>query len=94
MAEFVVDGTDTPCGYQQITSLSTAVGLTIPTYAKRALIVAETQAVRYSDGNTTPTATVGMPLAVGQPLWYTGNLSALLFIEQTASAKLNVLYYG
>lgn len=93
MADQVVDGVDTPCGYQQVTDLSASVGLTVPASATRALIVAESQAVRYSDFST-PTASVGMPLAVGQPLWYTGSLTALRFIEQTASAKLNVLFYG
>lgn len=93
MATDVVDGVDTPIGYQQITSLSTPTGLTIPSTARRAMIIPESQAVRYSDFST-PTASVGMPLAVGQPLWYTGNLGALRFIEQTASAKLNVLFYA
>ena len=91
-----------PCGYQQITTLSTAggVALTVPveTSARRAptmaLIKCETQAVRYTDDASAPTSTVGFPLAVGETLTYTGNLAALKFIEQAASAKLNVLYYA
>ncbi len=84
----------TQMGYQQITSLSTSTALTVPNGATRVLIVAESQAVRWRpDGATTaPTATVGMPLAVGQPLVYSGDLSAIRFIEQAASAKLNVFY--
>jgi hypothetical protein len=85
------------CGYQQITSLSSAQKLTVPTTCggppTLAVITAEAQAVRYRDDGTSPTATVGMPLATGVALSYEGTLSAIQFIEQTASAKLNVLFY-
>lgn len=82
-----------PLGYQQITALSAATALTVPTGANFAVIIAETQAVRFRDDGTAPTATVGMALAVAQEFEYAGNLSAIRFIEQTASAKLNVSYY-
>lgn len=81
-------------GYQQITSLSASTALTVPTGATMALIVAETQAVRWRDDGTAPTASVGMPLATGVSLSYDGDLKAIRFIEQTASAKLNVAYYA
>jgi hypothetical protein len=58
-----------------------------------ALIVAEGQAVRWRDDGTAPTATVGMPLAVGIPLQYDGDLTNIKFIEQVAGAKLNISYY-
>jgi hypothetical protein len=88
-------------GYQQITSLSAASGLTVPTRAPDgsfqkptfALIVAETQGVRWRDDGTAPTASVGMPLAAGVPLQYDGDLNKIQFIEQAASAKLNISYY-
>ena len=88
-------------GYQQITSLSTATRLTVPTtdangLAARpaiAIIVPETQAVRWRDDGVAPTATVGMPLAVGVTLQYDGDLTQIQFFEQTAGAKLNVSYY-
>ena len=89
-------------GYQQITSLSAATGLTVPTLTPAgnnnkplfALIIAEGQAVRWRDDNTSPTASVGMPLAVGVPLQYDGDLSKIKFIEQAAGAKLNISYYA
>lgn len=89
-------------GYQQITSLSSAAALTVPATDSNgltqkpvmALIVAETQAVRWRDDGTAPTASVGMPLAVGVPLQYDGDLTKIRFIEQTASAKINISYYA
>jgi hypothetical protein len=88
-------------GYQQITDLSSAVGLTVPTLAPDgsnqkptfALIICETQGVRWRDDGTAPSASVGMPLAAGVPLQYDGDLNKIKFIQQSASAKLNVSYY-
>lgn len=88
-------------GYQQITSLSGSTALTIPATDKNglnckptiAIIVAETQAVRWRDDGTDPTTTVGMPLAVGVTLVYDGDLSKIRFLESAGSAKLNVSYY-
>jgi len=92
-ATHVVDHRLTPLGYQQITSLSAAAALTIPAGAHFALIQAETQPVRWRDDGTNPTTTVGMKLAVGDSLWYSGDLTAIRLIEQAASAKLNISYY-
>jgi hypothetical protein len=85
----------TRLGYQQITSLSSATGLTVPSVDLNglscrpsiAIIVSETQAVN-------PTASIGMPLAAGVTLQYDGDLTKIKFIEQSASAKLNVSYYA
>lgn len=82
-------------GYQQLTGISGAVAVTVPTGASLAICIPETQAVRWRDDGTNPTAGVGMPLAVGDALFYDGaNLAGLTFIEQTASAKVNIIYYG
>jgi len=89
-------------GYQQITSLSSSTALTVPSVdvnglscrPAMALIIAETQAVRWRDDNTAPTAGVGMTLAVGATLQYDGDLTMIRFIEQAASAKLNISYYA
>lgn len=83
-----------PLGYEQITGLSTAKALTVPTGARKAQIQAEDQDVRYRDDGTDPTATVGMVLASGADLWYEGDLDALSFIEATTGATLNVSYYA
>jgi hypothetical protein len=81
-------------GYQQITSLSSATGLTIPQGTTLALIVPETQNVRWRDDGTNPTASVGMPIFVGASLSYDGDLSRIRFIESTAGATLNISYYA
>lgn len=81
-------------GYQQITSLSSAASLTVPVGATFARIICEAQAVRWRDDGTAPSATVGMPLAVGTLLEYDGDLKRIQFFEQAASAKLNISYYA
>jgi hypothetical protein len=81
-----------PLGYQQIT-VTTVQSLTVPSGATHALITAEAQAVRFRDDGVAPTATVGMPIAVGATLEYGGNLSQLQFIAQSAGGIVNVLYY-
>lgn len=92
----------TRLGYEQITGLSSAKGLTVPSVDLNglackptlALIVAESTAVRWRDDDVNPTASVGMPLATGVTLQYDGDLSKIRFIEQSASSKLNVTYYA
>ena len=92
----------TRLGYQQITGLSSAKGLTVPSVDLNGLacrpsitlITPETQGARWRDDDTDPTASVGMPLAAGVTLQYDGDLTKIKFIEQTASAKINVTYYA
>ena len=92
----------TRLGYQQITSLSAATGLTVPIIDVQglsckpviAIITPETQTVRWRDDGVAPTASVGMPLAAGVTLQYDGDLTKIQFIEQTASAKINISYYA
>jgi hypothetical protein len=89
-------------GYQQITSLSGAASLTVPARDANglsikptlALITPEGAAVRWRDDGTDPTTAVGMPLASGVTLQYDGDLSRIRFIQQTASAILNISYYA
>lgn len=82
-------------GYQQVTSLSSAAGLTIPAGAGLALLQVTGQNVRWRDDGTDPTTTVGMVLTSGgDPFPYSGDLSKIKFIEVTASAVLNVTYFA
>ena len=94
--------TTTAClGYQQIVGLAASTALTVPTRdlnglnadPTMALIVADTQGVRWRNDGVAPTASVGMPLAPGVPLLYDGDLTVIRFIEQAATATLNITYY-
>ena len=81
-------------GYVQLTNLTVATGLTIPAGTRLILIQAESQDVRWRDDGTAPTASVGMVLAAGAGISYTGgNPISLSFIESLPSAKLNVTFY-
>ena len=82
-------------GYQQITSLVTATALTIPAGTAFALITPQTQAVRWRDDGTDPTAAIGYPLEVGSELQYAASsLTRLKFIEQVPGAVLNIAYFS
>lgn len=82
-------------GYQQVTSLSSAATLTVPAGSQRALIQATGQNVRWRDDGTNPTASVGMRITAGDTMDYdAGQLKVIAFIEEAASATLNVSYYG
>jgi hypothetical protein len=94
LATYVVTPAGKALGYDQITSLGSAVGLTPPSGALVAVIVAEGAAVRWRDDGTAPTATVGMPLPAGGQMTYAGDLGAIQFIEQADGAALDVSYYG
>ncbi len=55
----------------------------------------EVQDCRWTDDGTTPTLTVGMVTMIEDaPFWYAGDVSALLFFNDTAGSLLKVLYYG
>lgn len=88
-----------PLGYCQLTSLASATALSacsggIPTGATMFDLICETQAIRYRDDNVAPTATIGQPLAVGVLLnKYSGTLSQVQLIQQTASATCDILFY-
>jgi hypothetical protein len=89
-------------GYQQITDLTASTALTVPIKSPEglnakpvlALIVAEGAPVRWRDDGIAPSATVGMPIAVGVPFQYDGDLTKIRFIQQSASAILNISYYS
>ena len=84
-------------GYCQL-SVSTAVKLStcssgVPAGSVVAYIIPETAAVRYREDGTNPTTTVGVPVAVGQQLIYSGNLNVVTFVAQSGTSTLNVAFY-
>lgn len=88
----VTDAINTPQGYHQITTLSSAVGINAKN-GRWALIQAINQNVRWRDDGTDPTDAVGMVLHAGHTLPYYGDIRTIRFIETTASAELNVSVY-
>lgn len=90
----VLAGKYRPLGYQQLTAAATAQSLTVPEGARLALIQGLLQASRWRDDGTAPTASVGMQLAAGSELSYSGNLSLIQFIEEAASVELNITYFA
>ena len=91
--DYTVDGKLAPLGYEQITDVSSVQELKRPTGARVAKIQALTQDVRWRDDGTDPSSTVGMVLAAGTDMLYTGDLLKIKFFEAAASAELNITYY-
>lgn len=91
--------TDKCVGYTQQT-VNAAAALTMPAVATPihkpnfVMIVAEAQAVRWRDDGVAPTATVGMPLAVGATLLYDGDLAKIQFIAQVTGGIINSSFYN
>lgn len=85
-------------GYQQVISLGSAVALTVPSGADLAVIQAEGQNVRFFLDGSSPTATTGGRIIkdsqVPTQIRGVDGLKVAKFIEEAASAKLNILYYG
>lgn len=85
---------NTCVGFQTLSSLSTATRLTIPNGARFAMISVEAQDVRWLDDGNNPSASVGMPMSVGDTMWFTGTISEFRVIEQASGARVSVGYYG
>jgi hypothetical protein len=86
-------------GAEQITGLSTVKTLTPPSGTLvnyGALINVVSQNVYMSTDGSTPSATNGIQLVAGQVYEFPvgTNFAALQFIEVSASATLNVSYFG
>lgn len=82
-------------GYQQITDIAAATGLTIPSGTAYVIIQCEGAGVRWRDDGIDPTTAVGMLLDAGEELRYDSpSIGTLRFIESATTAVLNVAYYG
>jgi len=89
-------------GYEQITNLTSAVGLTVPHRDVNglsckptiAIIIAAGSPVRWRDDDVNPTASIGMPLQDAVALQYDGDLTKIKFIETSPGTTLNISYYA
>lgn len=80
---------------QNGTTVASSTALTVPAGATYAVVCVETQGVRWTwDGTTTPTSSVGNPIAAGQCSAFSGAtvLANLRFIQQASSATIDVEY--
>jgi hypothetical protein len=84
-----------PNGQQYGVSVVAAASLTVPAGSVAALIVVNTQPVRFTNDGTTPTAAVGVLLKVGSQMFVNSPevLAALKFIETAATATIDVSYF-
>lgn len=91
----------TPCGYEQLTDLDVAKGLTVPSteagqLANYCIITPddpEGPGARWRDDGEDPTDSVGYPLDADEELIYDAALSSVKFIETAPGLILNVTYY-
>jgi hypothetical protein len=90
--KFFADATIEPVGYRQITNLTAAIGIPIAN-GRVAVVQALFANVRWRDDGVAPTGTVGIRLHAGETMFYTGNLRSIRFIEEAASAELNITAY-
>jgi hypothetical protein len=86
-----------PLGFQNLSSLASATGLTPPALANFALISCSGGSVNWRDDGTAPTGAAGggVPmLDTSAPLEYGGTLGAIQFIQQSGStSSVQVAYY-
>ena len=84
-----------PLGYSQIVIATATSTLVPPVGASCALMAVDTSNVRWTDDGDTPSASVGMLMRTTDvPLLYCGELSNIKMFTVTATAALNIAYYG
>jgi hypothetical protein len=84
-------------GYCQL-SVTTSVSIStcsggVPSGAAIAYVTTEGNAIRYRDDGTAPTTSVGVPVAVGAQLIYSGNVAALQIVAQAGTAVVDIGFY-
>ena len=76
---------------QYAVSITAVTALIVPQFAASAFICVETAAARYTTTGTTPSATVGIPVAAGTCLQFAGPFSTFQIIG--SGATLDVEYF-
>lgn len=96
-----VNATSTPTapltskGYQQVAATAALVTPTVPAGTSLMIVSIVGNNARYRADGTSPTATVGMPIYMGDPAYtFTSSLAALKFIAQSGTTEYNFDYYG
>jgi len=89
-------------GYCQITVLTSAVAVvtascstgSVAAQSSIAQICVSGQGVRYRDDGTAPTASLGIPVGAGTCFQYSGPMAGIQFIQQAATATLDITFYN
>jgi hypothetical protein len=102
--EATISGHRTPMGYLQVTGMSSATKLTVPSGLGTGFVpgyaiiqcagAAGTDYVSWRDDGTAPDATHGLRLFSGQELDYSGDLANIQFINGSGTPALNVSFYS
>jgi hypothetical protein len=80
-----------PTGFQQMTGLGTAQAPTVPPGSSGCWISVSGQPVRFRDDGIAPTAAIGLRVMNNlNPFLYLGDPGKLQFIEETATAVVNL----
>jgi hypothetical protein len=87
-----------PLGYCQLSAISVATALSacsggIPGGATAMVFQVTTTSARYRDDGTNPTAALGLPIATGINVFYTGTLSKFVIIPTAATSTIDILFY-
>jgi hypothetical protein len=91
----IVKGRKRCVGFDQFTSLGSAVGLSLRSSSVVSVLVfAEGNDLRWRDDGSDPTSTVGMLLPKDTYWEFNGDLDKMKFIDTSTGAKLNVTYYA
>lgn len=83
-----------PLGYVKMSATTARPLASMPDKATHALLITETQAIRWRDDGTVPTTTDGMQLAVNTPFVYFGDIRKIQIVEVVVGAVVHVSYYG
>jgi hypothetical protein len=88
-----------PLGYCQLTATGTAALIStcsggIPARTVWAVLCVETANIRWRDDGTVPTAAVGMPVAAGQCVNYSGTMSVFAIIAVSGSPVVDISFYS
>lgn len=81
--------------HEQVTGLSSVQTPTIPAGTRQAYVQAESQNIRYTLDGTAPSTSNGLILYAGHPptiITVEAGLNALKMLEESASAKANLMY--
>lgn len=92
----IINDSGTSTGYVQLASLGSAIGFTLPAGSQWCIVIPEGAPIRYRVDGTNPTAAIGVPLVVNQPVIFrfsAAQFAAVKFIQQSVGGIANIDCY-